>query len=107
MISLFANPTMLTKLPYSQRNMARVTFQWVPWCLDRPANGPAYGWIHLGPFCLAWRLGPEVDEVVIWEAGRLILTRLETPAEQEAREESEAEAAFLEREANRYTEWAY
>lgn len=107
MLPLFADLTMLAQLPYSQRYMARVAFQWVPWYLDRPAYCPAHGWIYFGPFCLAWRVSPEVDEVVIWEAGKLVLTRPETPAEQEAREEGEAEAAFLEREANRYTEWAY
>lgn len=57
--------------------------------------------------CLQTNFFLEVEDVVIWKRWGLILSRTETPQEEQDRLDAWEEAAFMEREANRYTQWAY
>ena len=69
-------------------------------------NGCAF--IRLpGFWYVAWNLEPEYDEQVVWECGKLNLTRPETDEEREDRLMSEEEALAMEAEASRYIEWSY
>lgn len=56
---------------------------------------------------LAFRLEPDYDEQLIWQLGPLYYTLPETEEQRLEREDAEMEEAFLEREANRYTQWSY
>lgn len=56
---------------------------------------------------LAFRLEPDYDEQLIWQIGPFYYTLPETEEQRLEREDAEMEAAFLEREANRYTQWSY
>ena len=60
-----------------------------------------------GGHWLSYGLEPDYDERLVAQWGPFYLSRQETEAEREEREEAWAEEAFLEREANRYTEWYY
>jgi len=74
--------------------------------LGRHSGLTAY--LHVGQNrFLSFRLGCDWDEQIIWEIAPFCLTRPETEEEQRDREEAEAEAAFLDREANRYTQWSH
>ena len=95
-------------LPFSQRSMTMVTFRWVPWSFNFNANRRPYGWLLLPHgWNFSWNLGADTEERPVWEYGPFTLARPETPEEREEREEGEAEAAWEERELNRYTEWYY
>ena len=82
-------------------------FHWVPLDVNLGAKAP---WIALalpGERYLCYNLESDKEERAAWSLGRLTLTRPETDEEYEERLEGEAEEAFMEREANRYTEWHY
>ena len=89
--------------------MTFATFCWVPWEINRHSTftNPV-AWLKLpGDLILSIGLGVDFDEREVCSVGPLLLTRLETPEEREERKEAESEAAFMEQEANRYTEWSY
>lgn len=56
---------------------------------------------------LAFRLEPDYDEQLIWQFGPFYYTLPETEEQRLEREDAEAEAAFMDSEANRYTQWSY
>ncbi len=65
-----------------------------------------YAWVRLGfGRYLSYNLEADYDERVALQFGRFMVTRRETPEEEEDRLEAEMEAAFTEREAGRYTAW--
>ena len=94
-----------------ERNLSpshqNLPFIW--WPMEVRLTSPAHrAWLRLpGGYYLSYGLEPDYDERLVAEWGMLTLTRPETPQECEEREEAWAEEAFLEREANRYTEWYY
>lgn len=66
------------------------------------------GCMHLGQKrWISFRLGADPDEQIAWEFGPFCYTIPETEEQRLEREDAEAEAAFMDREANRYTEWSY
>jgi hypothetical protein len=81
---------------------------WWPIDINCTAKGGLRFYFFL-PFglCLQTSFFLEVEDVVLWQRWGLILTRPETAEEEELRIEAWQEAAFMEKEANRYTEWAY
>jgi hypothetical protein len=97
------------KLPFSQRDMHMVKFQWVPWCFNWNARcGYLQAYIALpGEHYLGVGLGVDDSERVAGRLGPLLLTRPETREEEEDRLEGYEEEAFMAHELNRYTEWAY
>lgn len=99
-------------LPLSQRNMAQVTFRWVPWNLNVTASGKPWGWLCLpgpGDRVLNLNLGADPDncEAEAWRWGPLCITRLMTAQEAADYDEACEEARFLDAELHRYTEWSY
>jgi hypothetical protein len=96
-------------LPFCQQDMRMVSFSWVPWSVQYRANwGAPVWWFPLGgEWYVSSGIGAEPEERVILRLGPVMVTRPETDSEREEREEAEAEAAFMEREHNRYTEWYY
>jgi hypothetical protein len=98
---------MITSFPdYNQQ----ATFRWVPWhCNFRKGWQRPMAWLHLGArgLVLSYGLGLEREERSILRLGQWLLSRPETLEEREERKEGEAEAAFMEHEANRYCEWSY
>ena len=56
---------------------------------------------------ISFRLEPDYDEQLAWQFGPIRYTIPETEKQRLEREDAEAEAAFMEYEANRYTEWSY
>jgi hypothetical protein len=87
-----------------------LAFDWVPWSLSYN-NGWAHpvGWFPLGAgrYISIGVKGLDSEERLVWSAGPLMITRLETAQECEERLEGEAEEAFMDRELNRYCEWSY
>lgn len=85
---------------------------WAPLCCNTLTSSDGtvhpYGFLRLPKgFHLSWGLETDYDERQVVAVGPLSLTRPETDAEREEREEGEAIAAWEERELNRYTEWYY
>lgn len=78
-----------------------------PICLH--LGGPhGFAYLHLpGDQWIQWNLKPEREERVSWSYGLLSIVRPETPDEEEERLNNESEAAWEERELNRYVEWYY
>jgi hypothetical protein len=98
---------MNTSLQFSSVQFSEV--RWSPLHINYRAgwNGPR-GWLLLPHgWALSYGVAVDTEERLVWQWGRWLLTRPETPLEREEREEGEAEAAFMEYEANRYTEWSY
>lgn len=94
-------------LDWTQLNNQRC-FSWCPLYLNCTAKHGVSGFLILpGDLALYFRFSLDVEEVAIWEGLGFALTRPETSEEYEERLDSYAEEAFLEREANRYTEWSY
>jgi hypothetical protein len=56
---------------------------------------------------LAYRMEPDYDEHLVWQLGPFYYTLPETEEQRLEREDAEMEAAWLEREANRYTQWSH
>ena len=79
----------------SQTYRFAVPMGW-PVCLNLGSpNG--YAFLNLpGRRAIAWNLDPEQEERIIWQCGRLILTRPETADEETERLYDEAEAAWEE-----------
>jgi hypothetical protein len=97
---------MITSFPdYEQQ----ATFRWVPWHIQyRKSWQRPMAWLRLGGGWFAsYGLGLEPDERPVLRLGQWLLSRPETPLEREERLDGEAEAAWEEHEANRYTEWSY
>lgn len=81
---------------------------WWPLYLNCTATHGVSGFLCLPrDLVLNFRFGLDVEERAIWEGFGFTLTRPETLEEYDERMDSYAEQAFLEREANRYTEWSY
>ena len=97
------------KLHFCQREVSQVPFRWVDWSLQYRAGwSHPMGWFPLGAGrYLGLGYSVEHDERQVWGWGILNIVRPETDEERWDREEGWAEEAFMEREANRYTEWSY
>lgn len=64
--------------------------------------------LHLGKNkWLSYRISADYNEQLIWQLGPFFYTIPETEEQRLEREDAEAEAAFMDSEANRYTEWSY
>lgn len=93
------------------RNMGahsqNLTYLWCPLELRLDRKYPV-AWLRLpNNGFLTYRMDPDYEERLVAACGPFSLTRPETAEEQAEREETEAEAVFMERELNRYTEWYY
>jgi len=60
-------------------------------------------YVKAGTGFLAYGIPADYDEVTVWEAGPLVLTRAETDEERRDREEAEEEAAYHEWVADYYS----
>ena len=60
-------------------------------------------YLRAGSGFLAWGTPADYDEVVVWQAGPLVLTRAETEEERVDREWAEEEAAYLDSIADYYS----
>jgi len=67
-----------------------------------PTDGLTW-YVKAGTGFLAYGFPEDYDEVVVWQAGPLVLTRAETDEERRDREEGEAEAAYEEWVADYYS----
>ena len=56
---------------------------------------------------LSYRISADFNEQLIWQFGPFFYTIPETEEQRLEREDAKAEAAFMDSEANRYTEWSY
>ena len=64
--------------------------------------------LHLGKNrWLSYRISADFNEQLIWQFGPFFYTIPETEEQRLEREDAKAEAAFMDSEANRYTEWSY
>lgn len=62
------------------------------------------GWLNLGPFIVEYDNNPAWEFISLFTVGKFRIAREMTLEQQE---EYQAELAFMEQEANRYTEWSY
>lgn len=86
------------------------TFSWVPWYINTNCHRSrpfVIAWLCIGKYVVSWGCPCDPEEREVFRFGYLCITRPETEQEREDREEAECEAWFMEREANRYTEWSY
>ena len=60
-------------------------------------------YVRAGSGFLAYGVPADYDEVVVWQAGPLVLTRAETDEERADREYAEEEAAYLDYVADYYS----
>lgn len=72
----------------------------------RLASQKPTAWACLpGGLCASFGMDLDYDERLVFKCGPVMLTRAETEAERNQREDDWAEEAFMGIELNRYTEW--
>jgi hypothetical protein len=93
----------IQQLAKGDRWSQRIAFQRIFSC-NIDCNGKLFGWILLpNDRAISWNVEPEEGETIAFEFGPFVITRPETDQEKEDREIGEAELAWEQQFADRWT----